>query len=580
MAIKETLQFVNQNPDSPESREILRRIEDGRMDTEISSAGIDPIGLRSAMGFGTIETPEENENLGTGFKPTFESKEDDNLIESGLKTIGNVPRSGFQLGKDITSAITHPVRTVKALGDVVKGAGGEIGEAFLEKTAIGNQLLEKANESRIERGLPELERNEAGELQAENIPEMQVTEQLGNFIDARYGSLDAFKKSAVEDPVGVLADIAGIVTGTGAAVRAVGVSGKIGKVAQVGSKIAQTGAALEPSVIAGKVGSKIASGTKGIRTTATGTLKDVIPGIGGIQAKNVVKALEFTSGDVKSFNKKFKQNIGEYIADKKVGDKPLLASDPLQTAENAKVLKEVSYDGVREAVAQVTGRYELPKVNQILSSTRDELARVGFGFEDEIAELDKFIGQKDFSMSDAQRIKEVIDERYNLYKKSGDVAAGNKAEALNGFRNELKTLIEKETLAETGVDVGKLNEDVRIAYAIDDAIETGSLKELTRNEFGLNDYLIGSMLGVGVFGGGISLGTAVGLFVAKKTLESPAFRIGVAKGISNLKNNKVVEITNQLKVGTLTDANKAIVKSILQEAEKSAPITGTLEKAL
>jgi len=66
------------------------------------------------------------------------------------------------------------------------------------------------------------------------------------FVSDRYGSLDKFKETAIEDPAGVLADIATILSGGAGLVSKVGEVSKVGAVTKAGSKLAEISQAVEP----------------------------------------------------------------------------------------------------------------------------------------------------------------------------------------------------------------------------------------------------------------------------------------------------------------------------------------------
>lgn len=118
--------------------------------------------------------------------------------------VGNIPESGGKYLSDMANAVMNPVDTAYAVGDlasggaqnaadwVYEGAGGKIAD-FLG--------LDKSNQV--------------------------IADAVGQFYVDRYGSADGFKRAAMEDPVGVLADVSMLVTGgAGAAAKLPGVAGK------------------------------------------------------------------------------------------------------------------------------------------------------------------------------------------------------------------------------------------------------------------------------------------------------------------------------------------------------------------
>ena len=126
---------------------------------------------------------------------------------SARRMMGNIPSSMQGYAQDMVSAVTHPVQTAKALGNVAMGAA---------------QLA---------------------------IPEEQGKEHharaVAEAIKMRYGSMDAFKATLEHDPVGVIADVSGALMAGGAALSAVP-----GKVGQIADKAARVGASFDPVSLA------------------------------------------------------------------------------------------------------------------------------------------------------------------------------------------------------------------------------------------------------------------------------------------------------------------------------------------
>ena len=73
------------------------------------------------------------------------------------------------------------------------------------------------------------------------IPNQKAGEDFVGYLDDRYGSLDAVKRTAMEDPAGMLLDVSGLITGGGTAAAKMG-----GTVGKVGQKAQSVGAALDP----------------------------------------------------------------------------------------------------------------------------------------------------------------------------------------------------------------------------------------------------------------------------------------------------------------------------------------------
>lgn len=135
------------------------------------------------------------------------------------RALSNVPESAARTAQALIYPIMHPVDSVVALGNMANGA-----------------MWKVAGAAGIEQDPQDKARNEA-QLDA-----------VGAFFKSRYGSLDALKKTLAEDPVGVAADLATVLSGGGAAAaRAPGVVGRAGQA------VAKAGRAIDPLAGAGRL---------------------------------------------------------------------------------------------------------------------------------------------------------------------------------------------------------------------------------------------------------------------------------------------------------------------------------------
>jgi hypothetical protein len=152
------------------------------------------------------------------------------------QAVVNFPRSAYELGKSTFEAVTSPIETGKAVV--------ELGSSVLGKMGVTN-----AN------------------------PEM--ADRVGKFYTDRYGSVENAKKTFASDPAGFLADASTILTGGGAAVRAVPSAMKRtgGAVAGVGQKMQQAAEMIDPLSVALKGAKAAGKGTAAVLgfTTGTGT---------------------------------------------------------------------------------------------------------------------------------------------------------------------------------------------------------------------------------------------------------------------------------------------------------------------
>ena len=127
--------------------------------------------------------------------------------------VKNIPGSAAQLVKDVVQPILHPVDTVESLGNL----GSGIGQKIFEATSDSKDIV-YANEGN-----------------------KKIAEDVGAAMKERYGGWNEIKRTAEQDPVGILSDVAGILTGGGG--LAAKQSGTVGKFASMANK---TGKAIDP----------------------------------------------------------------------------------------------------------------------------------------------------------------------------------------------------------------------------------------------------------------------------------------------------------------------------------------------
>lgn len=126
------------------------------------------------------------------------------------EAVSNIPSSAVQLGKDIIAPILSPIETAQNL------------------QSLGQGLVEKAIPDTIG-GV------DFGETQNE-----EVVNSVGQFIADRYGSVDALKNTIEQDPVGAIADIAGLFAGGASLVP------KAGKAGKLAASVQAVGKAIDP----------------------------------------------------------------------------------------------------------------------------------------------------------------------------------------------------------------------------------------------------------------------------------------------------------------------------------------------
>jgi len=129
---------------------------------------------------------------------------------------GNILPSAYETGKAYIQPIIHPIETGKGMLGLAQG--------LIEKTVPGT--------------FPEQE---------------QMADAMWNMVVERYGGLENIGRTFKTDPVGLMADVATLFAGGGAALKGAGAAGKISQLSKAGRMASQVGRVLEPSWAAGKV---------------------------------------------------------------------------------------------------------------------------------------------------------------------------------------------------------------------------------------------------------------------------------------------------------------------------------------
>lgn len=510
---------------------------------------------------GAITKPEPEQNFTGQETSPFQATGEENLLSGTAKALGNLPSSTYQLGKNVVSAVVNPIETGKSIVSLVKGVGAKAGELALEKTGIGQSILEKANQSRIARGLPELKKDEAGNFQVEETPELQTINNVTKFVTDRYGSLDKFKETAIEDPAGVLADLATIISGGGAAVTKVGTVSKIADVAKVGSQITKVGQALEPVTAISKTlgkGKDIIAGSKVGQIT-----KEIIPTGKEMQRNQVVKALDLTQGDVANITKSTGNDVTDFIVSKN-----LIKNTPEEVADSLNDIRKTTKELRNSEIKKVTNTYtkdQIPGAIKGLEEIKKGVSDIA-GLEDEVTKIDNLLEKEAFTLEDIQLAKDLIDDNSNIYSKIGDVKSSATARGLDKIRKEVRKFIEDEvtTATQGATDIKKLNNDIQTSYAIEDAINTRATRNLTRQKISLSDIMVG-------LGGSAAFSPAVGLglYIGKKIIETPSFRLAFTKALNAQPINKVKKLLKEVRNRTVSPETQKLINELADQAKNN-----------
>jgi hypothetical protein len=206
-----------------------------------------------------------------------------------------------------------------------------------------------------------------------------------------------------------------------------------------------------------------------------------------------------------------------------------------------KIIKEV-----RAEIAKVDKVYsaaEVPRYQEALSAIKKKISDVP-GLEKANTEVNALLKIKKPTLQNIQRVKELMDDHFNLYKVTGDVGEGVAKEGLANIRKDLRYFIENEVEKETGADIRMLNNNVQTSQSILRATKARSTRGLTRANLSLSDlglFTAGSFTGSPLFG--------AALVFAKKVMQSATFRLRASQILDSLSDAGKAKVISQLNKG-------------------------------
>lgn len=152
-------------------------------------------------------------------------------------TVANIPGSAANLVGGIYEAVTNPIETVTALGDI--GAGG-----------IRNAAILAERNGALPQGSVDFLDSLGDPATAEAASERAAA--FGGVIADRWGSAEKIRRTLREDPVGFLGDLSTILTGAGAVTKAPLIAKVASAAPRAGRALERAGAAVDPLTLAGK----------------------------------------------------------------------------------------------------------------------------------------------------------------------------------------------------------------------------------------------------------------------------------------------------------------------------------------
>jgi len=212
-------------------------------------------------------------------------KESMPLIDVGAQAVTNLIPSAIKYGQDIYGAVTNPVQTLKGLSELIRAGAISITPDVIAELIYDPQKAAAAGET---------------------------AKAVGDYYRGRYGTVENFKQSLAQDPVGVMGDLSTVLAAGGGGLKmAATLPGMApdGKVATLGRKIGTVAEYVDPLGATGKLAA--AGGTKTLGAL-TGVGPETVKGAAeaGFRGDtNFLSGMRGTSGSQALENAKYNLNV-------------------------------------------------------------------------------------------------------------------------------------------------------------------------------------------------------------------------------------------------------------------------------
>lgn len=314
------------------------------------------------------------------------------------------------------------------------------------------------------------------------IPGRQQSEDaadaVGRFFKDRYGSPDRFKSTVINDPTGVVLDVASIFTGFGGAAKGgAAIAGKVGlnaeraaQVARVGNTISKIGDVVDPIVqgskLIGKATSKVAPRVATVASDAVGALT----GSGG---EAVRQAFLSNSDD-------FRSALRGEVTEARIVDNVIDALSNLKAARSTEYQKAFAEIGKNKTNLDLSSLHETMKkqldsfgVNYDPETRTFDFARSTIS---DGAEANRVQGAVEAIASWGTRSEDLTPVGIDLLKRKLDDFYSPSKEAsafIAPLRSEVKKILVKE-IPEYAEMTAKYGEASELINDIRKAVSTGS----------------------------------------------------------------------------------------------------------
>ena len=276
-----------------------------------------------------------------------------------LEMVGNIPKSAVGVGKAMITPLTSPLDTIEGISRIA--AGG------MEKLT-GSDVREK---------------------------DVAAFDNMTKMFKDRYGGVDNMLKTLEEDPIGVLADLSGVLTAGGSVITGVGrlgsVASKMAKVGEVGVAAAGVSKIATPLGGIGSVAGKLNAPSRRITAPGISTI-DSSRSAGGMLGEIGSEATKATGrgiSDVGKFIDPVSLGVKGLGLTGKMGQFPILktATSPVLVAamrgktsgedilkgfgvvlENIKKQRSDNIDSVMKEVGKISEPLDITQVKMMLET--------------------------------------------------------------------------------------------------------------------------------------------------------------------------------------------------------------------
>ena len=331
---------------------------------------------------------------------------------------GNIPESAVRLAVNMAQPIIHPIQTGKGLGNLALG--------LAQKIIPGKQENEK------------------------------YADALAHAISERYGSFPAVRETLITDPVGSLADVAGVVGGGAGLLRAGGTAAMkslpraaavASKIGTVGGRVART---IDPTVLIAKAPGAILRGAvEPIVSNVVGTVTG--GGASGLRelaraGREGGEAAQVARGNLRG-TAPIEEIVGEAKAAVSAMRGERSANYTRQMAEIGKDLKPIKFDPIRKAVDDTKniGVFKGKRIDKSTADVWDKIDEVVSDWEKSdpgeyhtpagIDALKQAIGDIRDSSSPGTPSRVVADRVYHAVRGQITKQAPNYDKAMKGYEH-------------------------------------------------------------------------------------------------------------------------------------------------